>query len=112
MELVRTERRGHVAIVTIERPKALNALNPQVLAELGEAFAGLGDVRAVVLTGAGDKAFVAGADIAAMASLDPTEATRFAGQGQAVLTAIEDFPAPVIAAVNGFALGGGCELAM
>ncbi|MFZ5481198.1 MAG: enoyl-CoA hydratase-related protein [Myxococcota bacterium] len=112
MELVRTERRGHVAIVTVDRPKALNALNPQVLSELGATFEGLGDARAVVLTGAGEKAFVAGADIAAMKDLGPTEAAAFAGLGQAVLNAIEDLPAPVIAAVNGFALGGGCELAM
>jgi enoyl-CoA hydratase len=112
MELVRTERRGHVAVVTVDRPKALNALNPQVLAELAATFATLGDARAVVLTGAGEKAFVAGADIAAMSGLGPTEATAFAAQGQAALNAIEELPAPVIAAVNGFALGGGCELAM
>jgi enoyl-CoA hydratase len=106
-----------VAKVTIARPAALNALDLLTLVELGQAFAALpvtgpDAVRAVVITGAGEKAFVAGADIKAMKDLDATEAARFAGMGQAVLDSIEAFPAPVIAAVNGFALGGGCELAM
>lgn len=108
---------GPVAVVIIDRPAALNALDLETLVELGQAFAGLtitgpDAVRAVVLTGAGDKAFVAGADIKAMKDLDANTAARFAGMGQAVLDGIEAFPAPVIAAVNGFALGGGCELAM
>lgn len=106
-----------IAKITIDRPAALNALDLQTLVELGQAFAtlpvaGEGAVRAVVLTGAGEKAFVAGADIKAMKELAPADAARFAGMGQSVFDAIEAFPAPVIAAVNGFALGGGCELAM
>ncbi len=117
-ENVRVDLRdGLVALVTIDRPKALNALDPRTVRELGEAFASLPShgpdaVRAVVLTGGGEKAFVAGADIAAMRELGAVGAARFAGEGQATLDAIEAFPAPVIAAVNGFALGGGCELAM
>lgn len=112
LQNVRIERRGDIAIVTIDRPKALNALDTRTLQELGETFQYLHDARAVVLTGGGEKAFVAGADIAAMKEFTPTGATRFATLGQSVLNAIEDFSAPVIAAVNGFALGGGCELAM
>jgi enoyl-CoA hydratase len=103
-----------VAVVTIDRPEALNALNDDVLAALEGAFHTLNKdpgLRAVILTGAG-KAFVAGADIKAMAAYTPMEARAFAHRGQRVLNLIEDFPHPVIAAVNGFALGGGCELAM
>lgn len=112
-ELVRVERRGAVALVTIDRPK-VNALNLAVLQGLDAAFAALrddADLRAVVLTGAG-RFFVAGADIAAMQNLTAVEAERFAGFGQGVLDRIAAFPVPVIAAVNGMALGGGCELAM
>jgi enoyl-CoA hydratase len=116
-EFVRSERRGSVQLLTIDRPKALNALNRQVLAELDAALVetaagGVEGARAVVLTGGGTKAFVAGADIAAMRDLDAMGALAFAGFGQAVLDRIEALPVPVIAAVNGFALGGGCELAM
>jgi len=103
-----------VAVVTIDRPEALNALNEETLAGLEGAFTALGgdrSVRAVILTGSG-KAFVAGADIKAMAGFTPAEARAFARRGQRVFSLIEDFPHPVIAAVNGFALGGGCELAM
>ena len=105
----------HVAVVTINRPKALNALNPEVVDSLGEVLARLedeGNTRCVVLTGAGDKAFVAGADIGAMAGYSPLEAETFAGRGQVVLAGISRLSFPVIAAVGGFALGGGCELAM
>lgn len=118
LQNVRVElREGHVAVVTIDRPAALNALDVQTVTELGQAFAalptrGAGAVRAVVLTGGGTKAFVAGADIKAMKDFTASEAAYFAGVGQSVFDAIEAFPAPVIAAVNGFALGGGCELAM
>ena len=103
------------AIVTINRPAALNALTAEVLEELSAAFAELAhdaSVACVILTGSGAKAFVAGADIAAMQSLDAVSAGSFARLGHEVLNAIENFPKPVVAAVNGFALGGGCELAM
>jgi len=112
-QLVKVEG-GSVAVVTIDRPEALNALNDEVLAALEEAFFSLGRdpaVRVVILTGAG-KAFVAGADIKAMASFSPLEARAFALRGQRVFNLIEEFPHPVIAAVNGYALGGGCELAL
>ena len=104
-----------VAVVTINRPKALNALNKDVLEELATAFSELEsneDVACVILTGSGSKAFVAGADIAEMQALDAVSAEHFAKLGHALLNTIEKFPKPVIAAVNGFALGGGCELAM
>ena len=111
-EFVKAGRRGNVLCVVIDRPRALNALNRQVLDELASVLADLGDARAVVITGAGDKAFVAGADIAAMCTLDPVAAVQFAAYGQAVFDRIEALPVPVIAAVNGYALGGGCELTM
>lgn len=104
-----------VAVVTINRPAALNALNREVLDELAAVFAELkknSDVACVVLTGSGSKAFVAGADITEMQALDAVSAEHFAKLGHTILNTIENFPKPVIAAVNGFALGGGCELAM
>jgi enoyl-CoA hydratase len=103
-----------LAEVTIDRPEALNALNDEVLAGLEGAFHALGvdrSIRAVILTGSG-RAFAAGADVKAMADFNPQEARAFAQRGQRVFNLIEDFPHPVIAAVNGFALGGGLELAM
>jgi enoyl-CoA hydratase len=106
---------GAVATVTINRPKVLNALNAATLRELGEAMRALQQdaaVRAVVLTGAGEKAFVAGADINELATLTPDAAKAHAELGQGVFDLIEHLGKPVIAAVNGFALGGGCELAM
>ena len=106
---------GAVATVTITRPKVLNALNAATLTELGEAMRALQQdaaVRAVVLTGAGEKAFVAGADINELATLTPDAAKAHAELGQGVFDLIEHLGKPVIAAVNGFALGGGCELAM
>jgi enoyl-CoA hydratase len=113
-EIVKVQVEAGLAVVTIDRPEALNALNDETLAGLEAAFITLGNdksVRAVILTGAG-KAFVAGADIKAMAENTPREARAFARRGHQVFSLIEDFPHPVIAAVNGFALGGGCELAM
>lgn len=104
-----------IAVVTINRPAALNALSADIIEELAAAFEKLkkdASVACVILTGSGPKAFVAGADIAAMQALDAVSATHFARLGHAVLRDIENFPKPVIAAVNGFALGGGCELAM
>ena len=104
-----------VATVTINRPKALNALNGATIRELLHCFQGLESedaVHAVIVTGAGDKAFVAGADIAEMLALDPVAARCFSRSGQQLFSLIESLSKPVIAAVGGFALGGGCELAM
>ena len=104
-----------VATITLNRPDALNAISQQLVAELSKAFrAARADdaVRGIVVTGSGDKAFAAGADIAEFAGMEPLDAHRFALRGQAVFTAIEQTTKPVVAAVNGYALGGGCELAM
>jgi len=109
------ERDGAVAIVTFNRPKVLNALNAQTLSELASVIDQCRSddaVRAVVLTGAGEKSFVAGADINELAVLSPVQGKTHARRGQAIFDAIETLGKPVIAAVNGFALGGGCELAM
>jgi enoyl-CoA hydratase len=114
-ETLLVERDGAVAIVTINRPKVLNALNGQTVADLLRVMGELreaGDVRAIILTGAGEKSFVAGADINELAVLSPAEGQQHAQRGQRVFDLIEDLGKPVIAAVNGFALGGGCELAM
>ena len=109
------ERDGAVAIVTLNRPKVLNALNNQTLAELSACMATLKadeSVRAIILTGAGEKSFVAGADITELATQSPVEGQAHARRGQLIFDAIEQLGKPVIAAINGFALGGGCELAM
>lgn len=114
-ENILLEKQGSVAIVTINRPKALNALNADTLQELDQVFTDLAaddSVTAVVLTGAGEKAFVAGADISFMKDLTAVEGREFGLLGQAVFNKIENLPQPVIAAINGFALGGGCEIAM
>jgi enoyl-CoA hydratase len=109
------DREGAVGVVTINRPKVLNALNSQTISELGQAIQALRQddgVRAIVLTGAGDKSFVAGADINELAALSPVAGKEHGRAGQDVFGAIENLGKPVVAAINGFALGGGCELAM
>ncbi len=113
-EYIKYEQDGFVGVITIDRPKALNALNSQVLEELEETFKAidLDAVRAVVITGAGEKSFVAGADIGEMSSLSKAEGEAFGKKGNDIFRFIETFPIPVIAAVNGFALGGGCEISM
>ena len=114
-ETLLVERDGAVQIVTINRPKVLNALNAQTIAELERTMRDAradADVRAIVVTGAGEKSFVAGADINELAVLKPSEAQQHGRHGQAVFDLIEQLGKPVVAAVNGFALGGGCELAM
>ena len=115
MTNVLLEKKGHYAVATINRPKALNALNSQVLEDLNElvdVVAADEEIRALVLTGAGEKAFVAGADIGEMSSLTKAEGEAFGKKGNDVFRKLETMPIPVIAAINGFALGGGCELSM
>jgi enoyl-CoA hydratase len=115
MENVKTNLRDGLLIVTIDRPKVLNALNAQTMEEIYEAFEAARDdesVKAVIVTGAGEKAFVAGADINELAQKTPVTGKETSERGQGVLSFIERFPKPVIAAINGFALGGGCELAL
>lgn len=111
--LTETDADG-VLTITLNRPDALNALSQRLVAELGKALrlARADEVRGVVITGAGEKAFAAGADISEFAGMEPLDAHRFAARGQAVFNQIEGLPKPVVAAVNGYALGGGCELAM
>lgn len=114
MEFITYEVEGMVGVITINRPKALNALNSQVLAELDETLdsVDVNAVRALILTGAGEKSFVAGADIGEMSTLTKAEGEAFGKKGNDVFRKLETFPIPVIAAVNGFALGGGCEISM
>ena len=114
MDYILYEVDGAVATITINREKALNALNSQVLDELNETLnnVDLKTVRCLILTGAGEKSFVAGADIGEMSSLTKAEGEAFGKKGNDVFRKLETFPIPVIAAVNGFALGGGCEISM
>lgn len=114
MNYIKYEQRGFVGILTIDRQNALNALNTEVINELEQALdaVSLEDVRCLILTGAGEKSFVAGADIAEMSTLSKEEGEQFGKKGNAVFRKLETLPIPVIAAVNGYALGGGCELAM
>jgi enoyl-CoA hydratase len=113
-EFIKYEEEGEIAILTINRPKALNALNSQVLDELDRVLDDIDTdkIRALILTGAGEKSFVAGADIAEMSTLTKEEGEAFSKKGNDVFRKIETFEIPVIAAINGFALGGGCEISM
>ena len=114
MSFVTSTQEGPILTLTLNRPEALNALNAQVLDDLDAALdaVDLSAVRCLIFTGTGDKAFAAGADIAAMANMTPEEAAAFSRRGNEVFRRIETFPLPTVAAVNGYALGGGCELAM
>ena len=115
MTNVLLEKKGNIAVATINRPKALNALNSEVLADLGELVEIVkadSEIRALVITGSGEKAFVAGADIGEMSTLTVAEGEAFGKKGNDVFRALEVLPVPTIAAINGFALGGGCELSM
>ena len=114
MEYIVYEQKGEYAIVTISREKALNALNSAVLEELDKVLdeVDLETVRCLIVTGAGQKSFVAGADIGEMSNLSKAEGEAFGKKGNDVFRRLEKFPIPVIAAVNGFALGGGCEISM
>src|SRR5271167_3696143 len=112
---VKFEKKNQIAYITIDRPKVLNALNMATMQELKTAFADAkedGDIRVVILTGAGEKAFVAGADISELSQQTPVSAKEYTHCGQAIVDAIENLGKPVIACINGFALGGGCELAL
>ena len=114
MEFITYEQEEFVGIITINRPKALNALNSSVLEELDQTLdnVDINTTRALILTGAGDKSFVAGADIGEMSNLTKAEGEAFGKKGNDVFRKLETFPIPVIAAINGFALGGGCEIAL
>lgn len=114
MEFITYEVEGQIGIITINRPKALNALNSAVLDELDKTLDAVDQeaIRCLILTGAGEKSFVAGADIGEMSTLTKAEGEVFGKKGNDVFRKLETFPIPVIAAVNGFALGGGCEISM
>lgn len=115
MKYVQIEPIGDIAIIRINRPEALNAMNTDVIAELSRAIeiVGVDDgIKVVIITGSGEKAFCAGADVAFMVNIDPVKAEKYASSAQTVLNKIERMEKPVIAAINGYALGGGCELAL
>jgi enoyl-CoA hydratase len=111
-ENVLVDRSGQIATITVNRPKSLNALNSRTLRELTQAVRECADARVVILTGSGDRAFVAGADISEMAPMGPWQAREFSELGHVLTALIEDIPCATIAAVNGYALGGGLELAV
>jgi enoyl-CoA hydratase len=114
MDFVKVEREDNVAVLTVDRQEKLNALDRQVVEEIGQALLELEaeGPRAIVVTGAGERAFIAGADIRAMSAMDPLEAKRFSEIGHAAMALLDRSPVPTIAAVNGYALGGGCEVAL
>lgn len=115
MKHIQLEPRDDIAIIKINRPEALNAVNTDVIAELSRTIDIVGaddGTKAIIITGVGERSFCAGADIAYMVNIDPIKAEKYASSAQAVLNKIERLEKPVIAAVNGFALGGGCELAL
>lgn len=114
MKYIQIEQNEYVAVLTLNRPEALNALNSEVLEEIDKAFTKINpaETRCVIITGSGNKAFAAGADISEMSSLTKAEGEAFGKKGNDIFRKIETFPVPVIAAVNGYALGGGNELAM
>lgn len=114
MEFIKFEKEDYIGIITINRPQALNALNSQVLDELNEVLDSVdsNETRALILTGEGDKSFVAGADIGEMSTLTKAEGETFGKKGNDVFRKLETLEIPVIAAINGFALGGGCEISM
>ena len=113
-QFIKYEEDKTTAILTINRPKALNALNSQVLDEIDKTLddIDLNKIKALIITGSGEKSFVAGADIAEMSTLTKKEGEAFGKKGNDIFRKLEEFPIPVIAAINGFALGGGCEIAM
>lgn len=115
MKYIQFEPQGDIGIVRINRPEALNAMNADVISELSKAIDTIGaddSIKVVIITGAGERSFCAGADISYMVNIEPMQAERYATSAQGVINKIERLEKPVIAAVNGFALGGGCELAM
>ena len=115
MKYIQIEPQGDICLIRINRPEALNALNTDVIAELSRSIDIVGfddSIKVVIITGSGEKSFCAGADIAYMVNIDPMKAEKYASSAQSVLNKIEKLDKPVIAAVNGFALGGGCELTM
>jgi enoyl-CoA hydratase len=114
LDYVKVEHEDGIAVLTVDRQEKLNALDRQVVEELGQALLDLEaeGPRAIVVTGAGERAFVAGADIRAMSIMEPLEAKRFSEIGHAAMALLDRSPVPTIAAVNGYALGGGCEVAL
>jgi 3-hydroxypropionyl-coenzyme A dehydratase len=115
MKFIQLEPQGDIALVKINRPEALNAMNTDVISELSrtiDIIAADDSIKAVIITGAGERSFCAGADISYMVNIDPMQAEKYASSAQAVINKIVRLEKPVIGAVNGFALGGGCELAM